>query len=107
MSGQILLGKSGMKIAYQRGFSLPVAVFVSNFFQEKEPGLTMLVRHACQHGWEAASKDGLKGRGRKPSLLLKAAAEAGQGMRRVKSLTSAQFVAWLTHVSQPKPVFSH
>ena len=68
MSGQILLGKSGMKIAYQQGFSLPVAVFVS--------GLTMLVRHAC-HGWEAASKDGLKGRGRKPSLLLKAAAEAG------------------------------
>ena len=88
MSGQILLGKSGMKIAYQRGFSLPVAVFVSKFFQEKEPGLTMLVRHACQ--------DGLKGRGRKPSLLLKAAAEAGQGMRGVKSLTSAQFVAWLT-----------
>ena len=91
MSGKVLLGGSGMKVAYQTGFTLP--------FQDKDPGLSMLVRHACERGWEAVGLGGLKGRGRRPSLFLKTAAERAQGlhgMRGVKPLTGKQFVAWVT-----------
>ena len=87
-----------MKITYSRGFDLPVAIYCTPNFKASEPGLTLIAREATINGsWEAVGLDGLVGRGRKPSLVLRAATEKGPRLGRgVLSLTGSEFVTWVT-----------
>ena len=96
LSGSVLEGRSGAKVTYNSGLMLPVAVFTSNDFKRQEPGMTMILRDACSHGWQAVAVEGLRGRGRRPSLHLKASSERVQGVRGVLLLTGNEFVTWLT-----------
>eukprot|EP00435_Cladocopium_sp_Y103_P056645 s1470_g19.t1 len=79
LSASVLLGKAGVKLVFHRGLQIDAAVFATHAFQAAEPGLTGLLRDACRNGWHAVRADDLKGRGRKPSLLLRGDGEVVQG----------------------------
>ena len=98
LSASVLLGKAGVKLVFHRGLDIDAAVYVTNGFKASQPGLTGLLREACAHGWLACKANELKGRGRKPSLLLRGDAEVVQGFKRtrVKSLSGVDFVRWVT-----------
>ena len=101
LAGDVLLGKPGAKAAYSRGLSKPVALCCSEAFKQEEVGMTMVLRHACQNGWSAVPVDGLKSRGRKPSIFLRGCNESEripglQGARAVLSFTANGFVDWVT-----------
>ena len=100
LSASVLLGRGGVKLSYRPGHQIEAAVFVTNAFKAEEPAMTVLLREACRRGWTAVTKEGLKGRGRKPSLLLRGEGEIidGFGRTRVKCLTANEFLRWFTTV---------
>ena len=67
-------------------------------FKIEQPALTALLRVACANGWLAVKMSDLKGRGRKPSLLLRGKDEVVQGFgkTRVKLFDRTEFVRWVT-----------
>ena len=83
---------------------LQVALFVTDAFKREEPGMTVLLREACQRGWLPVLSPALKGRGLKPSLLLQGAGEVTQGFAKtkVKCFGSADFLRWLTTICLKK-----
>lgn len=66
--------------------------------------MTLLLREACARGWKAVTAEGLKGRGRKPSLLMRGEGEIidGMGRTRVKCLTANEFLRWFAGVCLKK-----
>lgn len=98
LSAAVLFGKGGVKLTYNRGLSIEAAVFVTQAFKTEQPALTALLRVACANGWLAVKMRDLKGRGRKPSLLLRGKDEVVQGFgkTRVKLLDRTEFVRWVT-----------
>lgn len=98
LSSSVLLGKGGTKLVYHPGQDLQIAVYVTEAFKAEDPGLTVLLREACNRGWQAVLPEQLKGRGRKPSLFLQGAGERTQGFHNtnVKCFESADFLRWLT-----------
>ena len=103
LSGGVLEGRPGVKVTFSRGLDLPVAVYVTDEFKREEPGLTLILRHACSNGWQAVGADGLRGRGRKPSLILRGASESAEGLggfRGVLCFAGSAFVAWLATKSR-------
>ena len=98
LSASVLLGKAGVKLEFHRGLDIDVAVFVTHAFKAAEPGLTSLLRDACRSGWHAVRANDLKGRGRKPSLLLRQDGEVVQGFTSkstVKCFNGVDFCRWL------------
>ena len=85
-------------MVFKKGLDMDAAVFVTDAFKEEEPGLTMILREACRRGWKPVRSADLKGRGKKPSLLLKGGGETIEGFARtqVKCLTVADVVRWVT-----------
>ncbi|CAK9054669.1 Modification methylase NlaIV (M.NlaIV) (Cytosine-specific methyltransferase NlaIV) [Durusdinium trenchii] len=61
LSGGVLEGRPGVKVTFSRGLDLPVAVYVTDEFKREEPGLTLILRHACSNGWQAVGADGVRG----------------------------------------------
>ena len=98
LSASVLLGAGGTKLVFHPGRDLQVAVFLTETFKAEEPGLTVLLREACQRGWQAVTSEGLKGRGLKPSLNLQGAGEATHAFAKtkVKCFGSADFLRWMT-----------
>ena len=98
LSAAVLFGKGGVKLTYNRGLRIEAAVFVTQAFKIEQPALTALLRVACANGWLAVKMSDLKGRGRKPSLLLRGKDEVVQGFgeTRVKLLDRTEFVRWVT-----------
>lgn len=98
LSGDVLDGKQGIKTQYKRGLDLPAAIYLTDTFKREEPGLTLIARDACSKGWQAVPMDGLKNRGRKPSLLLHGRKETVPGLNGAKGVlrfTGSKFVSWL------------
>lgn len=97
LSSSVLNGTGGIKLGFHPGLSIDAAVFATSEFKREQLGLTMMVREACRLGWQPVAAEALKGRGRKPSLLLKGAGEAIPGFNRtrVKCFTARDFIRWL------------
>ena len=92
-------GSSGIKMSYHRGVDSRVLVYVTEGFKAKEPGLTLILREACLHRWEAVTMEELVRRSKGPkniALLLKAADEALglQNRGRIVVLDGDAFVSW-------------
>ena len=86
----------GFKLSFTSALQLPVALFLTRGFKTAEPGLTMILRDACTKGWQAVGLEGLKGRGRKPSMALTAEGEQLQGLGRgVLCFTAQGFLSWI------------
>ena len=104
LSASALLGQGGTKLVFNPGQDLQVALFVTDAFKREEPGMTVLLREACQRGWLPVLSPALKGRGLKPSLLLQGAGEVTQGFAKtkVKCFGSADFLRWLTTICLKK-----
>ena len=98
LSADALVGRGGVKLCFQRGYDIEAAVFVTDQFKQEKPGMTMLLREACVQGWKAVKAEDLKGRGRRPSLLLRGEGEAIAGFEktRVKCFSADEFLRWLT-----------
>lgn len=109
VSAPALCGRGGTRLEFRRGLDMEVAIFLTDTFKAEEPGLTLIMREACHQGWKAVRMEGLKGRGRKPSLLLKGRAETVQGFQRtgVKCMTSLDFVQWLNRTCLNKSLSAH
>ena len=109
LSASVLLGQGGTKLAFHPGQDLQVAVFVSDTFKVEEPGLTLLLREACQRGWRAVRAEDLKWRGLKPSLFLRGAGEVIQGFAKtkVKCFNSVEFLRWLSTSCLNKNASAH
>lgn len=63
--------------------------------------MTALLREACARGgWKAVRAQDLKGRGRKPSLLLRGEGEVIDGFSKtkVKHFSADEFMRWLSTV---------
>lgn len=98
LSANVLLSQGGVKLSYHPGHKIDAAVFVTNAFKSEEPAMTLLLREACARGWKAVTAEALKGRGRKPSLLMRGEGEIidGLGRTRVKCFTANEFLRWFT-----------
>ena len=98
LSAAVLFGNGGVKLTFNRGLRIEAAVFVTQTFKVEQPDLTALLRVACANGWLAVARTNLKGRGRKPSLLLRGEDEViqGFGKTRVKLFNRTDFVRWVT-----------
>lgn len=98
LSAAVLFGKGGVKLTFNGGLCIEAAVSVTQEFKVEQPDLTALLRVACANGWLAVKMNDLKGRGRKPSLLLRGKDEVVQGFgrTRVKRFNRTEFVRWVT-----------
>ncbi|CAK9113539.1 Uncharacterized protein SCF082_LOCUS52631, partial [Durusdinium trenchii] len=84
LSAAVLFGKGGVKLTFNGGLCIEAAVSVTQEFKVEQPDLTALLRVACANGWLAVKMNDLKGRGRKPSLLLRGKDEVVQGFGRTR-----------------------
>ena len=99
ISADVLLGRGGVKLVYHPGHKIEPAVFVTDTFKTDEPAMTALLREACKRGsWTAVRAQDLKGRGRKPSLLLRGEGEVIDSFSKtmVKSFSANNFLRWFT-----------
>ena len=98
LSAAILDGGNGVKLSYSAGSQLGVFVYVTDGFRNQEPGLTMILREACAHGWKAVTMNDLQARSPGPKnscLLLRAKGEAlNLGKSRIQCLDGNELVAW-------------
>ena len=98
LSAALLFHKGGVRLTFHKGLSIDAAVFVTQAFKVEQPALTAMLRFACTNGWLPVTMADLKGRGRKPSLLLRGEEEVLQGFGRtnVKLFNRKDFVRWVT-----------
>ena len=98
LSGSVLDGKAGVRMAYSKALDTPVALFLTTSFKEAEPGLTMILRHACAHGWSAITQRGLATGASSHKLCLHTHDDpeiAGINQKKIKCFTANAFVDWL------------
>ena len=98
LSAAILQGGNGVKLSYHAGIERGgVFVYVTDRFRNEEPGLTMILREACAHGWKAVTMDILQARSKGPKnfcLFLRARGEILQRQSRIQCLDGNELVAW-------------
>lgn len=98
LSSAILRGGNGMKLSYHAGIERGgVFVYVTDGFRNEEPGLTMILREACAHGWQAVTMDVLQARSKGTKnfcLLLRAKGEVLPRQSRIQCLDGNELVAW-------------
>lgn len=104
MTLSVLQGTGGYRLAFKRGVTHAVRIFVSDAFKQEAPALTLVLRQACacREGWRAVPlEDARKKEGWSWGIILRGNTEdlpAGN-VRRCKkllSLTGGEFVAWAT-----------
>ena len=106
LSGDVLNKQAGLRLGHETGCNGAVSVFCTEKFITEQPGLTMLVREACERGgrcqgsggWKAKSMaEVLQTRGRREAVILHGRNEEVQvqGNNKTQKLTGDTLAAWL------------